>query len=64
MPCSCAYDGEEALEMIRQKEYDIILLDVMLPKVDGYELMNCQINGFVIPLYNSGSCVNHQVMDS
>ena len=40
MEVDCAYDGEEALEMIRQKEYDIILLDVMLPKLTGFEV--CQ----------------------
>ena len=40
MEVDCAYDGEEALEMIRNKEYDIILLDVMLPKLDGFEV--CQ----------------------
>lgn len=34
----CAYDGEEALDMIRKGEYDIILLDVMLPKMDGFEV--------------------------
>ena len=31
----CAYDGEEALEYVRNNEYDIILLDIMLPKLDG-----------------------------
>ena len=36
----CAYDGEEALEMAGQNEYDIILLDLMLPKMDG--LTVCQ----------------------
>ena len=36
----CAYDGEEALEMAKANEYDLILLDVMLPKVDGFEV--CQ----------------------
>ena len=36
----CAYDGEEAIEMAREKEYDIVLLDVMLPKRDGFEV--CQ----------------------
>ena len=40
MEVDCAYDGEEALEMARQKEYDIILLDLMLPKIEGYEV--CQ----------------------
>ena len=34
----CAYDGEEALSMIREGDYDIILLDVMLPKMDGFEV--------------------------
>lgn len=40
MEVDCAYDGEEALQMIRGKEYDIILLDVMLPKLTGFEV--CQ----------------------
>ena len=40
MEVDCAYDGEEALEYARSKEYDIVLLDVMLPKVDGFEV--CQ----------------------
>lgn len=31
----CAYDGEEALEMIKSNEYDMLLLDLMLPKIDG-----------------------------
>lgn len=37
--CDCAYDGEEAAEKIGEKMYDLILLDVMLPKIDGFELM-------------------------
>ena len=40
MEVDCAYDGEEALEKIKSKEYDIILLDVMLPKLTGFEV--CQ----------------------
>ena len=36
----CAYDGEEALEMARNNEYDMILLDLMLPKLDGLSV--CQ----------------------
>lgn len=40
MEVDCAYDGEEALNMAKEKEYDIILLDVMLPKMDGFEV--CQ----------------------
>ena len=34
MEVDCAYDGEEALEMAKEKKYDIILLDLMLPKMD------------------------------
>lgn len=40
MEVDCAYDGEEALEKIKGKEYDIVLLDIMLPKLDGFEV--CQ----------------------
>ena len=36
----CAYDGEEAIEYAKANEYDIILLDVMLPKFTGFEV--CQ----------------------
>ena len=36
----CAYDGEEAVQKAKENEYDIILLDVMLPKLDGFEV--CQ----------------------
>ena len=35
-----AYDGEEALEMIRANDYDIVLLDLMLPKMNGLQV--CQ----------------------
>ena len=40
MEVDCAYDGEEALEYARNREYDIVLLDVMLPKLDGFQV--CQ----------------------
>ena len=40
MVVDCAYDGEEALKMATDHEYDMILLDVMLPKMDGFEV--CQ----------------------
>lgn len=35
------YDGEQALEYINLYEYDLIILDIMLPKIDGYRV--CQI---------------------
>mgnify|MGYP003293640104 CR=1 FL=1 len=35
----CAYDGEEALNMAKENEYDLILLDVMLPDEDGLAIV-------------------------
>jgi DNA-binding response OmpR family regulator len=40
MEVDCAYDGEEALKMAKDNRYDIILLDIMLPKLTGLEV--CQ----------------------
>lgn len=40
MEVTCAYDGEEALRLAHEKEFDIILLDIMLPKMSGTEV--CQ----------------------
>lgn len=40
MQVDCAYDGQEALDMVKENTYDVILLDVMLPKFNGYEV--CQ----------------------
>ena len=37
--CTCAYDGGEAADLLEKNQYDLILLDVMLPEVDGFELM-------------------------
>ncbi|MDR0221627.1 MAG: response regulator transcription factor [Lachnospiraceae bacterium] len=40
MEVDSAYDGEEALRLVRENTYDVILLDVMLPKLNGFEV--CQ----------------------
>lgn len=40
MEVDCAYDGGEAVELAKNNEYDIVLLDVMLPVFDGFEV--CQ----------------------
>lgn len=40
MEVDCAYDGEEAIEAAKHREYDVVLLDVMLPKFTGFEV--CQ----------------------
>lgn len=43
--CDCVFDGMAAADVLEEKVYDLILLDVMLPKVDGYELMD-----YIVPL--------------
>ncbi len=40
MEVDCAYDGQEALDLATENQYDMILLDVMLPKLDGFQV--CQ----------------------
>ena len=37
--CTCAYDGMTAADMLDANTYDLVLLDIMLPQVDGFELM-------------------------
>lgn len=34
-----AYDGLEGINLIRENSYDLIVLDIMLPKLDGYEVL-------------------------
>ncbi|MFP3390728.1 response regulator transcription factor [Brevibacillus sp. SIMBA_040] len=42
--CLSAFDGKEAIQIQAQKEVDLILLDVMLPELDGYEVFQ-QLRG-------------------
>ena len=41
MEVDVAYDGEEALQKIQETEYSLVILDVMLPKLDGIQV--CQM---------------------
>jgi DNA-binding response OmpR family regulator len=34
----CAHDGDEGLELARNYEFDVIILDVMMPKLNGYQV--------------------------
>jgi DNA-binding response OmpR family regulator len=45
MQVDCAYDGEEAVELAKQNSYDVVLLDIMLPKLDGFGVLQ-QIREF------------------
>lgn len=38
--CTCAYDGISAANLIEKENFDLILLDIMLPGIDGFELMD------------------------
>ncbi len=50
MEVDCAYDGEEALRLATENQYDMILLDIMLPKMDGFEVCQ-QIRDFsMVPI--------------
>ncbi len=40
MEVTAAYDGEEALQYIKEGNFDLVVLDVMLPKMDGLQV--CQ----------------------
>ena len=33
------FDGEEALDYLNSAEYDLVILDVMMPKINGYEVL-------------------------
>lgn len=44
MEVDCAYDGEEALKMATENAYDMILLDIMLPKMDGLRCARESVN--------------------
>ena len=37
--CTCVFDGAEAADLLERSRFDLILLDVMLPQIDGFELM-------------------------
>jgi len=37
--CTCVYNGADAADMLDRRGFDLVLLDVMLPEVDGFTLM-------------------------
>lgn len=47
--CTCAYDGQQAADLIESETFDLILLDIMLPEIDGYELLE-YIKQFNMPV--------------
>lgn len=37
--CTCALDGEQGADALEKESFDLVILDIMMPKVNGYELM-------------------------
>ena len=60
--CDTASDGGEAAEKAEKNHYDLVLLDVMLPDIDGYELID-YIKQFDIPVIfvTAKSAVNDRI---
>ncbi len=46
--CECVYDGKAAADLLEEKRYDLIILDIMLPEIDGYVLLY-YVREFEIP---------------
>ncbi len=47
--CDCAFDGKAAVQYLESTSYDLILLDIMLPEIDGFELME-YIRPYKVPV--------------
>lgn len=45
-----AYDGEEAVAKVKQSQPDLVLLDVMLPKLDGFQVLRKIREQFATPV--------------
>lgn len=60
--CICAGDGEKAADLIENENFDLILLDIMLPEIDGYELLE-YIRPLEIPVIflSAKSSVNERI---
>ncbi len=50
MQLTVAYDGEEGLELVYEKEFDLLLLDVMMPRLTGFELCQEVRRESVVPI--------------
>ena len=50
MECDLARDGEEALDLLRDHDYDAILLDVLMPKLDGFGVCRAVREKSTVPI--------------
>lgn len=59
--CLPAYDGETAVEMIKKQKVDLVLLDIMLPKLDGHKVMQ-RIKGTPVIFLTARDGVMEKIM--
>ncbi len=60
--CVCAYDGIQAADLIEKESFDLILLDIMLPGIDGFELMEyIRTTGTPVIFLTAKNAVNDRV---
>lgn len=45
-----AYDGKTALELFKKNHFDLVLLDLMIPQINGISVMKCIRNNSVVPI--------------
>ena len=50
LTCALAKDGEEALERLRERDYDAVLLDVLMPNLDGFAVCRAVREGSGVPI--------------
>ena len=50
LTCALAKDGEEALERLRERDYDAVLLDVLMPNLDGFAICRAVREGSGVPI--------------
>lgn len=59
--CDIAGEGEEALRLVRERDYGLILLDIMLPGADGYEVLaRLRSIGVQTPVLIQSGLVSHE----
>lgn len=58
--CSLAMDGETAIKMVKNKSFDLIVLDIMLPEMDGFEVLE-QVKGTPTILLTAKQSVEDRV---
>ena len=57
--CTQAFDGEEAIELLGEKTFDLVILDIMLPGADGYEVFD-QTHGIPVIFLTAKSELYYQ----